>query len=74
MSAGTPARPTDGQPISPSSIAGFAYLAVPAARNQTGLRAFCGDSSGIICYTGDGSTPGITNDGQCDQTTCALLR
>jgi len=47
----------------------FTYVAEPVTRNQTGIRAFCGDSTGMICATRDGSTPEITDEG-CAHTTC----
>jgi type IV pilus assembly protein PilA len=42
---------------SPSSTAAYAYLATPLAQGQTGVRGFGGDSSGVLCFTPDGSTP-----------------
>jgi hypothetical protein len=59
------------EPRSPSSIESFAYTAVPLSK-QTGVRGFCGDSSGRICVTLDGSEPPVVN-GQCAET-CQLLR
>jgi len=56
---------------SPSSIGSYAYVAVPATQGQTGMRAFCGDSSGVIRFTRDGSEPPVT-DGSCDQSTPTL--
>ena len=50
---------------SPSSLDQWAYVAVPAS-NQTGVRAFCGDFSGIILFTPDGSEPPVS-EGKCDQ-------
>ena len=35
---------------SPSSLMAFAYVATPAVPGQTGVRTFCGDASGRICY------------------------
>lgn len=56
------ARP--GQPgSSPSSVSSFAYVAVPVAWNRTGTRAFCGDSTGQLCYA-RGRAPGVV-DGLC---------
>jgi type IV pilus assembly protein PilA len=55
-----------------SGLETFAYVAVPATRNQTGVRGFCGDSTGIVCQTMDGSTPAVTN-GQCGEG-CIPLR
>jgi type IV pilus assembly protein PilA len=56
---------------SPSSIESFAYTAVPLT-NQTGVRGFCGDSTGRVCHTLDGSEPEVMN-GECS-TTCQSLR
>ncbi len=52
---------------SPSSLMSFAYTAVPSAPNRTGVRGFCGDSSGRICVTMDGTEPQVVN-GECAQT------
>ena len=49
---------------SETSVLTFAYIAVPAVLGKTGTRAFCGDSTGVICATRDGSTP-VTENGQC---------
>jgi Zn-dependent protease with chaperone function/type II secretory pathway pseudopilin PulG len=35
--------------VSPSSTDGFAIVARPAVLGRTGTRAFCGDSSGVVC-------------------------
>jgi type IV pilus assembly protein PilA len=51
---------------------GFTYVAEPVGRNQTGIRAFCGDHTGMVCATRDGSTPGVTDDG-CEHTSCQPL-
>lgn len=32
----------------------FAFLAVPLSLGQTGVRSFCGDARGLICYRQDG--------------------
>lgn len=58
--------------ISPSSLTAFAYVAMPQKPGQTGVRAFCGDSTGRICFTSDGSPPPI-EDGLCAMT-CPDLR
>ena len=59
-------RPTPLDPLvsSPSSMASFAYTAVPVQPGKTGRRGFCGDSSGRLCFTMDGTAPAI-QDGQC---------
>lgn len=56
---------------SPSSLEGYAYTAVPVDQGTSGTRGFCGDASGRICQTMDGSAPPVTN-GQCPET-CTLL-
>jgi type II secretory pathway pseudopilin PulG len=57
-----PAEITDA--MSPSSVASYAYVSVPIRQGSTGVRAFCGDASGVICYTKDGSEPPVV-DGAC---------
>ncbi len=59
--------------VSPSSVKTFAYLAVPVQPGRTGIRAFCGDSNGIVCFTADGSEPRVT-DGTCDVSSCQVLQ
>lgn len=41
--------------VSPSSLTSFAYVAVPVTPARTGVRSFCGDATGRICYERDGS-------------------
>src|SRR5262245_44592063 len=66
-----PAASSDAGPRSPSSIEGYAYTAVPVENGRTGVRGFCGDASGRICQTMDGSEPRVVN-GQCPET-CQVL-
>ncbi len=40
--------PTGMQKVSPTSVGGYAYVAVPVNRGQTGVRGFCGDASGNV--------------------------
>jgi len=70
---GAPADPAEVRKAgaSPSSLLSFAYVATPLVPWQTGARGFCGDSSGVICFTSDGQAPGIDN-GQC--TPCQSLQ
>jgi type II secretory pathway pseudopilin PulG len=49
---------------SPTSIVSFAYVAVPETPEQSGVRAFCGEASGLICVFSDGVVPDI-RDGKC---------
>jgi type II secretory pathway pseudopilin PulG len=50
--------------VSPSSLTGFAYVAEPAQPGQTGVRAFCAEASGVICFDADGRLGGAS-DGTC---------
>jgi type II secretory pathway pseudopilin PulG len=53
-----------GTSYSPSSITAYAYVAEPIKVGQTGLRAFCGDDTGVVCQTMDGRMPPAV-DGHC---------
>lgn len=53
-----------GSSISPSSLTAYAVVAVPISQGQTGVRAFCSDSTGVMRYWPLGAIPEIT-DGQC---------
>ena len=55
-----------------TGLESFAYTAEPATRGKTGVRGFCGDDSGQICVTSDGSAPPVTN-GRCAEG-CTPLR
>ena len=54
------------------SLQGYAYTGVPTAIGQTGVRAFGGDSSGVICFTGTGAPVGIAS-GALVLTSCSIL-
>jgi type II secretory pathway pseudopilin PulG len=56
---------TPGIPAQIGSLESFAYTAVPVEPGKTGIRGFCGDSTGRICVTSDGSEPAVTG-GACD--------
>jgi prepilin-type N-terminal cleavage/methylation domain-containing protein len=45
--------------ITAGAVPGYVYGATPLTPNQTGVRGFAGDSSGVICSTPDGTLPGI---------------
>ena len=49
---------------SPSSVRTFAYVSEPVTQGQTGVRAFCGDDTGRVCYWSDG-VPTDLVDGHC---------
>ena len=50
--------------VSPSSLVGWAYLAEPSTANTTGVRAFCVDASGLVCFDPDGRL-GESVEGSC---------
>ena len=43
-----------------SSVAAYVYLASPVTQGQTGVRGFGGDSSGVLCFSGDRRGAGTT--------------
>jgi prepilin-type N-terminal cleavage/methylation domain-containing protein len=43
--------------VSPSSIVGYSYSATPTQGNQTGVRGFAGDATGVICFDPAGADP-----------------
>jgi hypothetical protein len=47
------------------SLKAFAYTAAPERPGETGLRSFCGDTSGRLCVAKDGREPPV-KDGRCD--------
>lgn len=67
-----PAAAAPPATVSPSSMTSFAYVAIPEQAGRTGIRAFCGDASGRVCYEADGSMP-ETLPGECPAG-CASLR
>ena len=50
---------------SPSSLRAFAFTATPVTPGVSGGRAFCGDSTGRMCMTKNGSPPPV-KDGRCE--------
>ena len=55
LGAGAPVpRPANA---SPSSMAGYVYLASPINLGQTGVRGFGGDASGVLCFDPKGTAP-----------------
>jgi type IV pilus assembly protein PilA len=51
---------------SASSVSAYAYLTSPVNQGQTGVRAFGGDSSGVLCFTPDGGDPPTNGSGALD--------
>ena len=71
--AGAPANTPAG--ASGSSTGAVVFVATPSAQDKTGVRGFAGDTSGIICTSGDGSAPPNTGGGVTPTTgTCDVLR
>ena len=58
---------------SASSLSSYAYVASPVTSGQTGVRGFGGDSSGVLCFTSDGSAA-PTSSGALDMTGCNVLQ
>lgn len=50
--------------VSPTSLQGFAWTAVPERFEKTGVRAFCVDGTGAVLYSADGTLPEV-RDGRC---------
>ena len=61
-----------GPAASESRLTSFAIVAVPVEPGRTGSRGFCGDSTGRICVTTDGSAPPVKG-GLCPSR-CAELK
>jgi len=70
---GAPRPAVRGRPR-PPGITSFAYTALPDVPGVSGMRGFCGDSTGLICFTRDGREPGVTPAGRCDLSTCEEYR
>jgi type IV pilus assembly protein PilA len=73
FTSGSAADPLDATTQSPSSVAGYVYGATPAQVGVTGVRGFAGDSTGILCATGDGTMPAVTG-GTLDVSACRALK
>jgi type IV pilus assembly protein PilA len=63
-----PGPPSDpkgrGSLYSPSSVTAYAIVAEPVEPGRTGVRAFCGDDTGLICYARGGRIVS-GKDGRC---------
>ena len=40
-----------------NAVTWYVYLATPVTQNQTGVRGFGGDHSGVLCFSGTGVAP-----------------
>jgi len=71
--AGPPTNLPTGASV--TSTGAVVYVATPSAQDKTGVRGFAGDTSGIICTSGDGSAPPNSGGGVTPTTgTCDVLR
>jgi type IV pilus assembly protein PilA len=61
---------------SPGSTTSYVYWATPTSPGQTGVRGFAGDSSGILCFSTDGSSAATTGSIGLDTNdpTCNVLQ
>jgi prepilin-type N-terminal cleavage/methylation domain-containing protein len=59
---------------SASSLSSYVYVAQPVTSGQTGVRGFGGDSSGVLCFTSDGTYPPTNGSGALDLTACNVLQ
>jgi type IV pilus assembly protein PilA len=57
-----------------ASTSAYAYSAWPVTVGQSGVRAFAGDSSGIICFTPQGTVAPTVTNGVLTLTTCTVLQ
>ena len=69
-----PAAQGDAAVVSRSSVQSYAYVAVPTRPGYSGIRGFCGDSSGAVCATSDGGAPRVLPGGACDLAMCSVLQ
>jgi len=72
VSLGAPANLSPLQ--SATSTAAYAYLTSPVAQGQTGVRGFGGDSSGVLCFTADGTVPPTSSAALTVGTGCNVLQ
>jgi prepilin-type N-terminal cleavage/methylation domain-containing protein len=57
-----------------ASTSTYAYTAMPVTAGQSGVRAFGGDASGIICFNSTGVQVPVTNGALTLGTTCTVLQ
>ena len=71
---GPPAPPevvSRGQ-VSPTSVSSYVVTLAPVVQGQTGIRAFCADQSGTLCYFSDGVVPPV--DGEACPAECVVMK
>jgi type IV pilus assembly protein PilA len=57
-----------------TSVVGLVYQALPINIGQTGVRAFAGDMSGVICYNPQGTAPSVSSGSIVISATCNTLQ
>jgi len=60
-----------------SSTTSYVYWATPTSQGQTGVRGFAGDSSGILCFSPDGTSAAVVGSislDTSDPATCNVLQ
>jgi len=66
-----PGKPKAGS-TDRDGLASYAYLAVPAKPGEGSGKGFCGDDTGRVCFTEDGTPPAVLN-GRCSEA-CTEVR
>jgi type IV pilus assembly protein PilA len=71
-----PACTVTGPTCSLTSDSGYVYHATPITQGQTGVRAFGGDASGVLCFNRSGNPVSTTGAGQLSvaPATCEVLQ
>jgi prepilin-type N-terminal cleavage/methylation domain-containing protein len=59
---------------SQSSLSSYAYTASPVTSGQTGVRGFAGDSSGVLCFSPDGTEPDGSTGALIFDINCNVLQ
>jgi type IV pilus assembly protein PilA len=59
-----------------TSTSAYIYFSTPVTLNQTGVRGFGGDASGVLCYDPSGGLVANNGNGQLDtsQANCTVLQ
>ena len=59
---------------SPTQVASYAYVASPVNQGQTGVRGFGADSSGVLCFSPQGTAPTAAAGALTFNATCIVLQ
>ena len=58
----------------PGGLGCYVYQTTPSAQDKTGVRAFSGDCSGVICFTPDGTPVPLDGTGGAMAPSCQAIR